>query len=99
MDELKHRVDSIFRKAHKLLEQKQLLEDMIARLRHETDDLKNVVKERDKQIHALNEEIKTIKLAKQIISGTAGDSEFSGKINEMIKELDMVIGKLKTEKD
>ncbi len=99
MDELKHTVDGIFRKAHKLLEQKQTLEDMIIRLRRETDDLKVALKEKDKKINSLEEEIETIKLAKQLIGNMEGNNEFSEKINNMIKELDTVIHKLKTEKD
>jgi phage shock protein A len=99
MNELKHTVDGIFRKAHKLLEQKQAFEETIAKLRRESDDFKAALKEKDKKINALNEEIETIKLAKQLVDGTAGNGEFSDKINDMIKELDVVIHKLKTEKD
>jgi len=99
MDELKHTVDGIFRKAHKLLEQKQSLEDMITRLRRETDDLKVALKEKDKKINSLLDEIEMIKLAKQLVGNVDGSTEFSDKINDMIKELDTVIHKLKTEKD
>lgn len=98
MSELKHTIEGIYRKAQKLLEQKQALEHTIDKMQQETGNLQVELKEKDKMITALNEEIKTIKMVKQFAGG-AGNEEFSGKINDMIKELDGVIGKLKNEKD
>jgi hypothetical protein len=98
MNDLKHTVDKIYKKAQKLLEQKLQLEESVTKLQSEQGNLKLMLKEKDKLISTLNEELKTVKLAKQL-SGHHTDNGFSEKINEMIRELDGVIGKLKTEKD
>jgi len=99
MEDLKHMVDGIFKKVQKLLEQKQALEQSIVKMQGEAAGLKTELKEKDKLITSLNEEIRTIKMTRQLVGNASGNEEFSDKITEMIKELDGVIGKLKTEKD
>ena len=88
--------DSIIKingKLDRLIDQHENIKKEKAQLQSENADLKAFVDNQQKQIAELENQLKMIKIAKQIDSGE-GNKEVKQKINEFIREIDNCIALL-----
>lgn len=95
MKELISRADNVINKTRRLIKQQQAAEEKLINLEREVMELKQALEAERNKTTALQNQIKIIKLARNIGSGEIFEdlktTELKRKLNEYIKEVDKCI--------
>ncbi|MBI1267785.1 MAG: hypothetical protein GC193_10195 [Cryomorphaceae bacterium] len=86
VSDIKHHVSS-------LLDERLMLQSKIEELNAQVDDLRLSLMNKEREIEALEESNKTLKIAKTL-TGTEEHSDAKQKINELVREIDKCIALL-----
>jgi len=89
------RLDKVFDKVNGLLKHYEQTKRDHALLKEENEQLQKLLKERNAKMEELENQMKVLKLAKQVsVSGDGEKTELKRKINEFIKEIDKCVALL-----
>ena len=93
-DQLRNHLQTLERRIKLLLGEFKSLKDEVSFLKVENQELKDVVRTKEEQIHHFQNKIKISKLVDNIHSEENGTSELKKKIDSYIKEIDKCIAHL-----
>lgn len=86
VSDIKHHVSS-------LLDERLMLQNKIAALNEQVENMRLSLIQKDREIEALEDSNKTLKIAKTL-TGTEEHSDAKQKINELVREIDKCIALL-----
>lgn len=77
----------------RLLEERSIMQNTIADLQIQVDEVRNALRDKEREIDVLEESNKTLKIAKSL-TGTEDRTDAKQRINELVREIDKCIALL-----